>query len=88
MKIIIEKPSEEFLKEKSVFSWPIWQAEPSTFPWHYDETEICYILEGKAKIKTDDETIEINEGDFVRFPAGLSCTWIILEQVRKHYNFL
>ncbi len=88
MKIKIEKPSKQFLQENSIYSWPIWQAEPSTFPWQYDETEVCYLLEGKAKIKTDEETVNIQKGDFVRFPAGLSCTWTILIKVRKHYNFL
>ncbi|NET86216.1 MAG: cupin domain-containing protein, partial [Moorea sp. SIO1F2] len=26
-------------------------------------------------------------GDLVTFPAGMSCTWKILSNVRKHYQF-
>jgi uncharacterized cupin superfamily protein len=29
----------------------------------------------------------MGEGDLVIFPAGLSCTWEIREDVEKHYDF-
>jgi hypothetical protein len=88
MKIKIEKPSEEMLKSLNVHSWPIWTKEVSKFDWHYDETEQCYILEGKVIVETPDgEKVEIKAGDFVTFPKGLSCIWDIKEPIRKHYNF-
>jgi hypothetical protein len=69
-------------------SWPIWEKEISRFDWHYDQTEECYLLEGKAVVETNDgEKVQFGKGDFVKFPEGLSCVWEILEPVKKHYNF-
>lgn len=87
MKITVEKPSQEKLDDLGVMSWPIWEAQPSTFPWHYDTTEMCYILEGKVIVKTDDQQVEFGAGDFVTFPKGLDCEWTVVEQVKKHYKF-
>jgi uncharacterized cupin superfamily protein len=53
-KIKITKPSKDEIKEMNVNSWPIWEKEPSVFPWEYDETEVCYILEGEAVVKTEE----------------------------------
>lgn len=47
------------------------------FDRHYDSTGECFIL-GK---------VEFGKGDFITFPAGLSCVWDIKEPVRKHYDF-
>jgi uncharacterized cupin superfamily protein len=72
-----------------VDSWPIWTKEISTFDWHYDQEEICYVLEGEAIVTTKaGETVTIQRGDLVRFPAGLDCTWQITEDLEKHYTFL
>jgi len=71
-----------------VYSWPIWEKEASRFDWHYDETEICYLLEGKVVVKTNDgQEAKLGAGDLVTFPKGLSCVWDIKEPVKKHYNF-
>lgn len=86
--IKIEKISQDKLKEKGVFSWPIWEKEVSRFDWHYDSTEMCYILNGKVTVETKDgKTVNFGSGDFVTFQKGLDCTWDIKEPVRKHYNF-
>ena len=86
--IKIEKPTKEKLSELGVFSWPIWQKEASCFDWHYDETEVCYLLEGRVIVKAGDgERIEFGAGDLVTFPEGLSCAWDIKEPVKKHYSF-
>jgi hypothetical protein len=87
LKICVEKPSATQLQSLGVKSWPIWEKEISTFPWHYDETETCYLLQGKVRVKTGSETVEFGTGDLVTFPVGLSCTWEITEPVRKHYKF-
>lgn len=89
MKIKVEhNPSEERLKEMQVKSWPIWTKEESEFPWTYDTTEICYLLEGDVVVTPDNgEPVEIKKGDLVTFPAGMSCTWKIRSAVRKHYSF-
>jgi len=51
------------------------------------EQETCLILEGKAVVKTPEETIEFGAGDYVVFPEGLKCTWEIKKKIRKHYKF-
>jgi len=87
--IIVEKtPPESRLNELGVFGWPIWEKEESEFPWHYDETETCYLLEGEVTVTPDGgEPVRIGADDLVTFPAGLSCTWNITGAVRKHYRF-
>ena len=88
MNIEVKKPSEDELKKQNVSSWPIWEKETSRFDWHYDQTEQCYLLEGKVVVETKDgKRVEFGKGDFVTFPEGLSCVWDIKEPVRKHYNF-
>jgi len=34
-----------------------------------------------------DVPVEIEAGDYVIFPAGMSCTWDVTEAIDKHYNF-
>ena len=88
-KIKIEKKSEGELRNMGVFSWPIWEKAPSTFDWHYDETEQCYILEGQVRVEPKDGTpVEFGPGDFVTFPKGMDCIWNVSKGVRKHYTFL
>lgn len=80
--------SKEMLESRKVSSWPIWTNEVSRFDWYYDETEECYILEGRVIVETPEgERIEIKAGDFVTFQKGLACTWDIKKFIRKHYNF-
>jgi uncharacterized cupin superfamily protein len=81
-------PSPAKLDVIGVDDWPIWAKEISTFPWTYDKSETCYLLEGEAVVTPDGgQPVTIREGDLVTFPAGLSCTWDIRVPVRKHYNF-
>jgi len=89
MEIKVEKPTEEMLKELRVREWLIWEKEVSRFEWHYDETEVCYIIQGMAVVETKDgKKIELKQGDFVTFPKGLSCVWDIKKLLKKHFNFL
>ncbi len=88
MHIKIEKPTQEKLDALGVSNWPIWTKEASEFPWHYDEKETCYILEGQVFVTPQGgEAVEINAGDLVEFPAGMSCVWRIAKDIRKHYKF-
>jgi uncharacterized cupin superfamily protein len=67
---------------------PIWTKEASEFPWTYDEPETCYFLEGEVTVTgADGETAKVGQGDLVTFAAGLSCTWKISRDVRRHYRF-
>ncbi len=87
-RIEIRKPSQEDLERRGVRSWPVWEKEVSRFDWHYDETEECYLLEGRVVVETEDgESVEFGRGDFVTFPKGLSCVWDVREPVKKHYSF-
>ncbi len=89
MRVIIERPSPEEMKAKGVCRWPIWEKEVSAFPWFYDTAEQCYFLEGEVVVtdRESGERYEIRAGDFVTFPAGLSCSWEVRKPVRKHYRF-
>jgi len=89
MDIKLEKnPGEDRLQELGVKSWPIWEKEVSEFPWHYDAGETCYILEGKVTVTPEGgDPVEIQAGDLVVFPGGMSCTWKITSPIRKHYRF-
>ena len=86
--IEIRKLSEGELEAMDVFSWPVWEKEVSTFDWHYDETESCYILKGRVRVEpAEGEAVEFGPGDFVVFPEGMDCVWKVSEPVRKHYRF-
>lgn len=88
MEIKVQKLTPDELKKIGVFNWPIWEKEASRFPWSYDSIEECYFLEGDVTVETKDgKRVSFSKGDFVTFPKGLSCTWIIKKPVRKHYNF-
>jgi uncharacterized protein len=85
---IKRQPSRDRLNELQVTSWPIWQKEVSEFPWTYDMQETCYFLEGDVIVTPDGgQPVQMGKGDLVTFPAGMSCTWKILQAVRKHYCF-
>jgi uncharacterized cupin superfamily protein len=86
-KIQVEKSKQEALDTLDVKSWPIWEKEPSTFDWHYDESETCYILEGKVTVKAGGKEVTFGKGDLVVFPQGLSCNWTIHEKIKKYYRF-
>ena len=83
------RPSEELLQKLNVKSWGIWEKEKSEFPWSYDETETCYILEGEVEVidSSTGEKLEFQKGDLVQFPKGLSCNWNVKKPIRKYYKF-
>ena len=82
------QPDRSKLEELGVFNWPIWTKEISEFPWSYDESETCYFLAGEVIVIPDGgERVKMGKGDLVTFAAGMSCSWKIIKQVRKHYSF-
>ncbi len=87
--ILVEKyASPAKLEVMGVYNWPIWSKEVSRFPWEYDKTETCYMLEGEAIVTPEGgEPVTITEGDLVVFPQGMKCEWQITEPVSKHYSF-
>jgi uncharacterized protein len=89
MEITVEhQPSPEKLNELGVSNWSIWTKEASEFPWTYDDRETCYLLEGEVIVTPKGgQPVQFGKGDLVTFPAGMSCTWKILKDVKKHYRF-
>ncbi|MDZ7661308.1 cupin domain-containing protein [Thiohalophilus sp.] len=89
MQILVERnPSPAKLDVMGVYDWPIWEKEESAFPWKYDRQETCYLLEGDVIVTPEEgEPVQIQRGDLVTFPAGMSCTWEIRKAVKKHYDF-
>ncbi|RDX69053.1 hypothetical protein CR513_51884 [Mucuna pruriens] len=86
---IERNPPQSKLTQLGVRQWPKWGCPPSKFPWTYEATETCYLLEGKVKVFPSgaDESVEIAAGDLVVFPKGMSCTWDVSVGVDKHYKF-
>jgi len=83
---VLQNPSDEQLSQLGVSSWAIWEKEASEYHWVYDEKEVCYLLQGKVQVTPDGgDPVSFGAGDLVTFEEGLSCTWKILEPVRKHY---
>jgi uncharacterized protein len=33
------------------------------------------------------QPVQMGKGDLVTFPAGMSCIWEIIQDVKKHYCF-
>ena len=88
VKILIKSPcSASLIIQYGIKNWPIWEREPCNFSWIYREKEICYIIDGEAKIKTEaGESYLIKSGDLVEFPEGLSCEWQIIKSLKKHFR--
>ncbi len=68
-------------------SWPIWECQPSKFDWTYSDEEHCFVIEGSVTVIGPENTVEINSGDYVIFPKGLSCVWEVHKSIKKHYTF-
>jgi uncharacterized cupin superfamily protein len=87
--IKVEKnPTADKLEELGVSEWSIWTKEASEFPWSYDDSETCYFLEGDVTVTPENgEPVQMGKGDLVTFPKGMSCTWKIRKDVKKHFVF-
>lgn len=88
MSIIIKQISQEELKTKAIDKWDIWEKEISEFEWYYDSEEHCLIIEGEIEVIACDKIYKFGAGDYVVFPKGLSCRWIIKKAVKKYYKFI
>ncbi|HSA32991.1 MAG TPA: cupin domain-containing protein [bacterium] len=89
MSVTIEKLSDIEIQKRGIRQWPVWEKEISTFPWFYDSQEQCLFLDGEVVV-TDSENgkkYHIRRGDFVTFPAEMSCTWEVRQPIKKHYRF-
>ena len=86
-------PSREYLTKLGVFDWPIWEKEVSRFSHTYDGDDYDYpkhtaVFEGDVVVTPKGgNPVQFGTGDFVTFPAGMSCTWQVRKAVRKHDMF-
>jgi len=88
MDIVVRKLSDEEITTLGIYDWPIWRKGVSTFEWHYEKNEECFIIEGSVEVITSDGAkVSFTAGDFVSFPKGLDCTWHVKQSIRKHYRF-
>jgi len=62
----------------------VWDCTAGHFNWHYRMDETLVVTSGQAFI-TDQKGEErrLGPGDVAFFPAGTSCTWRVLDRVRK-----
>ncbi|MCX7805447.1 MAG: cupin domain-containing protein [Planctomycetota bacterium] len=88
-KITVRKADRKTLESLGVFSWPVWEKEPSTFDYSYDEQETFYVVAGKARVEPEGggKPVEFGAGDLVTMPKGVKCVWKISDTIRKHYRF-
>ncbi len=82
------QPSQSKIEDLGILNWPVWTKEVSEFPWTYEAKETCYFLSGEVIVTPDGgEPVSMGKGDLVTFAAGMSCTWKIVKDVKKHYHF-
>ena len=88
MTVLVTSPcSASVIIQYGIKNWPIWECKPSKFEWHYNDKEICLIIEGQATIRTKKGDIYfIKAGDLVEFPASLDCEWEVTKSIKKHYR--
>lgn len=80
-------PSKFSLKKHRVEKWETWSKEISVFPWHFNEQETIYMVEGEVIVTPDGGSpVKISKGDFAIFPEGMSCIWDVRQPVLKHYQ--
>ena len=54
------------------------------------QDNLDFVKAWRARFKAPEliPPVEVKKGDFVTFPKGMSCTWKITKDIRKHYTFL
>lgn len=86
--IVDAAPDARRLAALGVDRWPLWETGVAEFPWTYAETETSYILEGRVVVTPQGgEPVALAAGQLATFPAGLACTWKVIEPLRKRYRF-
>ena len=86
LEVEVRAPTPE--ESATAAKWPIWTKEKSEFDWSYSQIEQCLILEGEVDVVAGSKKWSFKAGDYVVFPKGLQCKWIVKKAVKKHYNFI
>jgi uncharacterized cupin superfamily protein len=90
----VSKATTEQIDAMNVKEWPTWSTADSTkyrtgvlSPEKiFDTNELSYIISGSVEITPEGgEPVLIQTGDFVTFPEGLVCNWLVKEVVTKHW---
>ncbi len=64
----------------------VWECTPGKWRRAIKSAEFARFVAGRCKFHPDGgETIEINAGDSVYFPANTSGTWEVIDTVRKTF---
>jgi uncharacterized cupin superfamily protein len=84
---VVKMPEAE-AERKGIGGWGLWEKGPSEFEWAYTDEEHCWVVEGGAVIRTEDEAVEIGMGDYVVLPRGLKCTWVVKDGLVMRYRFV
>ena len=64
----------------------VWASQVGAWRVAYEETELCVILEGRARLASDDGTsATYGPGEAFVIPRGFSGVWETLEPLRKIY---
>jgi uncharacterized protein len=62
----------------------VWECTPGRFNWHYNKDEVLFVISGHATLtSTNGDERDFGPGDTVFFPAGVSCTWLVRDTIRK-----
>ena len=95
VKVLIKSPcSASLIIQYGIKNWPIWEREPCNFSWIYREKEICYIIEGEAKIENgyytqepsnEDSTATINQGLKLRNLHDITSRFEFIQNFRFRF---
>ncbi|MCC8022873.1 MAG: cupin domain-containing protein [Clostridiales bacterium] len=85
MEISVRKPTAAQVEQMQ--ACPVWGCGVSEFDWQYDQKETALLIEGEVTVAYDGKSVSFGAGDYVEFPAGLSCAWKVAKPVSKHYKF-
>jgi uncharacterized cupin superfamily protein len=62
----------------------VWECTAGRFNWHYGEDETVVVIAGEVFITTENsEERRLGQGDMAFFPAGSSCTWRVVDRIKK-----
>lgn len=65
-----------------------WQAEPGVIAVNYTESELCVLIEGRARLSDAAGSVEYGPGEAFVITAGFTGTWESIGRVTKIYAIL
>ncbi|WP_221796532.1 cupin domain-containing protein [Oceanobacter mangrovi] len=75
-----------FTNRDNNFHCGVWSSDSGQWRVQYTEDEFCYIVKGRAIIRSDGGAVEeVTAGQAFVIPAGFSGSWETVGQVQKFY---